>query len=81
MSLETRVKQLEKHEDTTETKPWLVIVYDGSDKPSDTVLDKAKADYIANHPDYKGQAFNVIEVVDEECKRLTEDLLSGKGTE
>lgn len=80
MNLDNRVKQLEKHKDTTETKPWLVVVYDGAKKPSDTALDKAKADYKAKHPDWQGRDYNVISVVSEKGKGLLERVLAGERT-
>ena len=80
--LENRIEKLEKHTGAdTEEKPWLVVVYDDTGKPSEAELEKAKADYKAKHPDWQERDFNVIWVIDEECKRMTEELVQGKGTE
>ena len=80
MSIESRVEKLEKHTSDTEVKPWLVVVYDDTGKPSEAALEAAKADYKATHPDWQERDFNVIWVIDEDCKRMTEEIIQGKGT-
>ena len=60
---------------------WLVVVYDDTGKPSEAELEKAKAKYRKEHPDWQERDFNVIWVIDEDCKRMTEEILQGKGTE
>lgn len=79
--LENRIEKLEKQTGDTEEKPWLVVVYDDTSKPSDAELEKAKAKYRKEHPDWQERDFNVIWVIDEECKRMTEEIIQGKGTE
>jgi len=79
--LENRIEKLEKQTGPIEEKPWLVVVYDDTGKPSEAELEKAKAKYKAKHPDWQEQDFNVIWVTDEDCKRMTEEVIQGKGTE
>lgn len=80
--LENRIEKLEKQTGADKPeKPWLVVVYDDTGKPSEAVLEAAKAEYKAKHPDWQERDFNVIWVVDEDCKRMTEELVQGKGTE
>jgi hypothetical protein len=57
------------------------LVYDDTGKPSEAALEAAKAEYKATHPDWQERDFNVIWVTDEDCKRMTEEVLQGKGTE
>jgi len=57
------------------------LVYDDTGKPSEAALEAAKAEYKATHPDRQERDFNVIWVTDEDCKRMTEEVLQGKGTE
>jgi hypothetical protein len=80
VSIESRIEKLEKQTGDTEVKPWLVVVYDDTGKPSEAVLEAAKADYKATHPDWQERDFNVIWAIDEDCKRMTEEVLQGKGT-
>ena len=60
MSIESRIKKLEKQTGDTGVKPWLVVVYDDTGKPSEAALEAAKAEYIAKHPDWQEKDFNVI---------------------
>lgn len=80
MNLENRIDKLEKQTGADEPeKPWIVVVYDGAGKPGEAELEKAKAEYKANHPDWQEQDFNVIYVRDAETKELTEQLIAGEG--
>ena len=54
-----------------QSKVWLVVVYDDTGKPSEAALEAARAEYKAKHPDWQGQDFNVIWVIDEHTKELT----------
>ena len=81
-NLEKRIDKLEKSTGVGEQeKVWLVVVYDDTGKPSEVALEAAKAEYKATHPDWQERDFNVIWVIDEDCKRMTEEVLQGKGTE
>ena len=78
--MENRINKLERRTGTDKPeKPWLVVVYDDTRKPSEAELEKAKAEYKANHPDWSEQPFNVIWVTDAETKELTERLIAGEG--
>ena len=77
--LESRIDKLEKQTGIGKPeKPWLVVVYDDTGKPSEAKLEKAKAEYKAKHPDWQEQDFNVIWVKDAETKELTERLMAGE---
>ena len=76
--LENRISRLEKSTGDTEEKPWLVVVYDATGKPREAVLEAAKADYKATHPDWQERDFNVIWVTNEKAKQLTGQLLRGE---
>jgi len=79
VSLENRIERLEKTTGADKPeKPWLVVVYDDTRKPSEAELEKAKAEYKANNPDWQGQDFNVIWVMDAETKKLTERIIAGE---
>ena len=78
--LESRIEKLEKHTGDTESPPYLVVVYDDTGKPSEAALEAAKVEYKAKHPDWQERDFNVIWVIDEDCKRMTEEIIQGKGT-
>ena len=79
MSLENRIDKLEKQMGADKPeKPWLVVVYDDTGKPSEAKLEKAKTEYKAKHPDWQEQDFNVIWVTDAETKELTERLIAGE---
>lgn len=79
MSMISRLKQLEKATVKEIPSPWLVYVRSEGATDEDQ-REAAIADYNAKHPDWVGHDFNVIEVVDEECKQLTERVLNGEGT-
>jgi len=51
---------------------WLVVVREGTGKPSKAALEAAKAEYKAKHPDWQGRDFNVIWIMNEHAKELTE---------
>jgi len=79
--LENRIEKLEKHTGAdTEGKPWLVVVYDDTGKPSEAMLEAAKADYKAKHPDWQERDFNIIWVTDEEVKEGVKRLIAGERT-
>ena len=81
-NIESRIEKLEKQTGADKPeKPWLVVVYDDTRKPSETELEKAKAEYKAKHPDWQEQDFNVIWVMDAETKELTERVIAGERTE
>ena len=81
-NIESRIEKLEKQTTVNKAEPvTLVVVYDGTGKPSEAELEKAKAKYRKEHPDWQERDFNVIWVIDEDCKRITEEVLQGKGTE
>jgi hypothetical protein len=71
---------LEKRAATTiiSESPWLMIVYNETGKPSQAALDKAKAEYINEHPEYNGEAFNIIWVASQECKENVEQIIAGE---
>ena len=79
--LEKRISRLEKGSGDTEVKPWLVVVYGETEKPSEAKLEKAKAEYRKEHPDWQEQDFNVIWVTSEDAKKNTERVMAGEGTE
>ena len=81
--LENRIEKLEKQTGANKAEPvTLVVVYDDTGKPSEAELEKAKAKYRKEHPDWQEQDFDVIWVVSEDCKRaLDEFILQGEGTE
>ena len=78
MSIKGRIEDLEKHTDDAEVPPWLVVVHDDTGKPSEAALEAAKAEYRATHPDWQERDFNVIWVINEDCKRMTEEVIQGK---
>ena len=81
MSIERRIEKLEQSAGVGQQKEvWLVVVREGTGKPSEAALEAAKAEYKAKHPDWQGRDFNVIWVIDEDCKRMTEEIIQGKGT-
>jgi len=81
MGIKDRIENIEKHIGADiEEKPWLVVVYDDTGKPSEAELEAAKAEYKAKHPDWQERDFNVIWVIDEATKEATEQLLAGEGT-
>ena len=80
--LENRIEKLEKQTgDNKAELVTLVVVYDDSGKPSEAELEKAKAKYRKEHPDWQEQDFNVIWVIDAETKELTERVIAGERTE
>lgn len=79
MSMISRLKQLEKAIVKEIPRPWLLYVRSEGATDEDQ-REAAIADYKAKHPDWVGDDFNFIIVVDEECKQLTERLLNGEGT-
>ncbi len=89
MGIERRIENIEKQTGANKAKPvWIVVVYDDTGKPSEAELEKAKAEYKKEHPDWQGQDFNVIWVMDAETKELlgkagerTKNLIVGEGTE
>ena len=80
-NLEHRIERLEKQTSDTEDKPWLIIVYDDTGKPSEAALEVAKAEYQREHPDYQGQDFKIIWVTSEECKKNCLRVMAGERTE
>lgn len=81
IDIEKRINDLEKQTGSTGEKPWLIVVYDDTGKPSEAVLEKAKADYKAKHPDWQERDYNVIVVKDEESKEQTKCILADERTE
>ena len=72
-NIEHRIEKLEKHTGAGKSdEVWLVVVYDDTGKPSEAALEAAKAEYKAKHPDWQRRDFNVIWVMDEHTKELTE---------
>ena len=81
-NIENRIEKLEKQTMANKAEPvTLVVVYDDTRKPSEAELEKAKAKYRKEHPDWQEQDFNVIWVIDAETKELTERVIAGEGTE
>ena len=81
-NIESRIEKLEKQTGAGKPEtPWLVVVYDNARNPSEAILEKAKVEYKAKHPDWQGQDFNVIWVIDAETKELTERVIAGERTE
>ena len=80
-NIESRIEKLERQTGGTEVKPWLIVVYDDTGKPSGAVREAAKAEYQREHPDYQGQEFNTMWVTSEECKRNTLRVMAGERTE
>ena len=80
--MESRIAKLERTTGSNKvTKPTLVIVYGETGKPSDDKLAAAKAEYMAAQPGPVPVAFDIIWVTDEDCKRMTLEVLAGVGTE
>jgi len=81
-NLESRIEKLEKQTGANKAEPvTLVVVYDDTGKPSEAELEKAKAEYKKEHPDWQERDFNVIWVTDEHTKELTKRVIAGEGTE
>ncbi len=54
-NLEKRIEKLEQSTGVGQQKEvWLVVVYDGTGKPSEAALEAAIANYKAKHPDWQG---------------------------
>ncbi len=80
-NIESRIERLERHAGDNEGKPCLVVVYDDTGKPSEAALEAAKAEYRAKNPNWQEKDFNVIWVIDEHTKELTERVIAGEGTD
>ena len=81
MNIENRIEKLEQRTGSNKAAPvTLVVVYDDTRKPSAAELEKAKAKYRKEHPDWQEQDFNVIWVLNAETKELTERVIAGEGT-
>ena len=73
-NIEHRIERLEKHTGAGKSdEVWIVVVRD-TRKPSEAALEAAKSEYKAKHPDWQGRDFNVIWVMDEHTKELTEKI-------
>jgi len=80
-NIESRIEKLEKQTGADKPeKPWLVVVYDDTGKPSEAALEAAKAEYKAKHPDWQERDFNVIWVIDEETREGVQRVMDGEGT-
>ena len=66
MNSKSRIERLEKAFGANKPEPpWVVVVYDNTGEPSEAALEKAKAEYEKEHPDWQKQYLNVICVIDE----------------
>jgi len=77
----TRIERLEKHTGDAKDTVWLIAVYDDGGKTSEAVIEKAKTEYKATHPDWQEQDYNVIWVTNEETKQGVERIMAGERTE
>ena len=74
-NLESRIEKLEKHTGARKSdEVWIVVVRENTGEPSEAALEAAKREYKEKHPDWQGRDFNVIWVMDEHTKELTEKI-------
>jgi len=76
MTLKKRIDELEKKTGSKEPI-WIIVVCEGAE-PTEAQKEARIADYKAKHPDWQGRDFNVIRVINEHAKELTERLLAGE---
>ncbi len=82
MGIERRIENLEKTIGGSGNQQSIVLVlYEGQPKPTEAQRQAAIADYKAKNPSWAEKDITVIYVTSENAKKLTEDILAGKGTE
>ena len=80
-NLDGRIRKLENHTGIRSQPVTLVVVAGETEADTEADQQKAIADYHAMNPDKADAEFNIIHVVTEYGRRLTERIIAGEGTE
>ncbi|MBI2855084.1 MAG: hypothetical protein HYX87_09240 [Chloroflexi bacterium] len=84
MRLDRRLELLEKISRINEREVvWLVVVYDrspGISAATEAEKEAAIARYKSEHPDWESKDFNIVYVVSERGKEMTERVIRGERT-